>query len=116
MKQYIRLPYDSSGYGEFGVDYVGVRGRIHFQYNADHVQKIGQLLFDFCLRLNINGVLTDQFPIPYDTVLVDDKYIGDHETKRYLLMLSGSDFQFEIIARDCAFSDVAASSLIVRDD
>lgn len=104
MKEYIRLPYDPSGHGDFGVDYVGVRGRIHFAYNSGHVRKIGQLLFDFCLRLDINGVLTDQRPIPYDTVLVDDKYTGHHDTKRYLLMLSGSDFQFEIIARDCTFS------------
>ena len=35
MKEFLRLPYDSSGYGDFGVSYIGIDSRGHFRYMHD---------------------------------------------------------------------------------
>jgi len=57
MEEFLQLPYASSAYGDFGVSYIGVECRVHFQYNKDRVENIGELFFDFCIRASLNGDL-----------------------------------------------------------
>lgn len=113
MKELLRLPYDSSGFGDFGASYIGADARVHFQYKGSAGECVGELYFEFCVNMTVNGILNAQRDIPYDTVLREEyrneRYDGFF---RYLLMLSGSDFQFEVIAKDCKFREVGASYLV----
>lgn len=106
MKELFRLPFDSSGFGDFGVVYLDTDAKIRFEYNDRGRNLVGEIYFSFCTYLLINGRLDKQKELPYDTVFIDREGIGcDGSFNSYLLMLSGSDFQFEAIAKSCTFRD-----------
>ncbi|MCF3935279.1 hypothetical protein L1787_17910 [Acuticoccus sp. M5D2P5] len=117
MKEFLRLPYDSSGYGDFGISYVGIKTIIHFQYMNEGVTTIGELHFAESLSIKVNGILNDQKKLPYDLVMIeaydnqryDDFYV-------YSFMLSGSDFQFDVIAKGCIFKESIERSSLIQDN
>ncbi|MBD8651125.1 hypothetical protein IFT66_08560 [Rhizobium sp. CFBP 13726] len=114
MKLFLELPYDASGYGDFGVSYIGTEATIHFQYRSDGAEHVGELRFGWCLSININGQLDKQISLPYDRVMVLEDQIGfDKKFLRFVVMFSGSDFQFDVYAKECRFDpDVRKSDLI----
>ncbi|BCH16793.1 hypothetical protein [Mesorhizobium sp. L-2-11] len=115
MKEFLQLPYDSSGYGDFGVSYVGTDARVHFRYRAGGKDRIPELYFEFCIHMSVNGILNSQKQLPYDVVLAENYKNEEYEGfSRFLFMLSGSDFQFEIIAKNCTFAESTEKSTLVE--
>lgn len=114
MKVFMELPYDPAGYGDFGVSYIGTDAKVQFQYRCDHIDRIAELRFVFCLPIRVNG---EQENLPYDRVMVREEHTGfDKGFTRFSLMLRGSDFQFEILAKECHFTpDIQYAELISED-
>lgn len=116
MKDFLRLPSDPSGYGDFGVSYVGVDARVHFQYMLNGRAFLGEIHFEFCVHLAVNGILNHQEKLPYDTILVEHYENEEYEGfNRYVFMLSGSDFQFSVIAKGCNFVESLGSSSLIEN-
>jgi hypothetical protein len=117
MKPFLELPYDPAGYGDFGVSYIGSEAKIQFQYRSDHTDRVAELRFVFCLSIRVNGELDRQESLPYDQVMVREEHTGyDKSFTRFVLMLSGSDFQFEILAKECHFTADAQHAELISDD
>lgn len=114
MKLFLELPYDPAGYGDFGVSYINTEAKIHFEYRGVDIDHIAELRFVFCLSINVNGQLDRQVLLPYDRVMVVEEHNGfDSGFTRFMLMLSGSDFQFDILAKECHFNaDIENTNLI----
>lgn len=114
MQEFLRLPFDPSGYGDFAASYIGSGAKVQFAYKSDGVEHIAELNFSFCLSLEVNGDLNSQKNIPYDTVLfrkeTNPRVDGLH---RYTFMLSGSDFQFTIVAKNCSIVESISSGIII---
>jgi hypothetical protein len=115
MKQFLELPFDPSGYGDFGVSYIGIEAKIHFEYRSDGKERIGELRFGVCVSINVNGHLDKQERLPYNRVMIVEERVGsDKRFTRFMLMLSGSDFQFDVVAKDCEFTpEIIRSDLIL---
>lgn len=104
MQEFLRLPLDTSGYGDFAASYVGSNAKVQFRYKSRGTDLVAEIGFTFCIFMEINGNLSSQKSLPYDTILfeiennprVDGIY-------RYNFMLSGSDFQFSVVAKKCTF-------------
>lgn len=105
MKIFLHLPYDSSGYGKFGFKYRDVDLFLQFEYLEEFGQrKVGELKFEFCTKILMNGTLKNTEDIEYDTIFIKEEKVGYQNSQGlYSLMLSGSDFQFEILASSCLF-------------
>lgn len=102
MQELKKLPFDPSGYGDFSYSYDGLDFTLWFEYtDEENRAKVCALKFTFCTFLTMNGTLSNYLDIPYDTVLVVEDNAGrDGNQRKYAVMLSGSDFQFHILATD----------------
>ncbi|HTV69069.1 MAG TPA: hypothetical protein VMF90_11085 [Rhizobiaceae bacterium] len=78
---------------------------------------VGELYFEFCIAISANGVLNNQENLPYDIVMSED-YVNERydDFSRYAFMLSGSDFQFKVIAKNCTFANSVEDSPIIADN
>ena len=95
MKEFLRLPDDQGGYGDFCIFYIDANASVHFEYYCDGENKIGELYFEYCVNFITNGILNRQDALPYNTILSESYNNPDYERlHRYRFMLSGSDFQF----------------------
>jgi len=117
MNKFLRLPDDPSGYGDFGVSYISGNVKIHFIYSENGKDVIGELYFQTCLNISVMGSLKMQNSIDYDTVF-SDSYSDDSMGlfRKFFFILSGSDFQFTVVARECIFSKLEGSSILIVDD
>ncbi|MER8583524.1 hypothetical protein [Mesorhizobium sp. M0199] len=115
MREFLQLPFDSSGYGDFGVCYSGSNAKVQFDYKKNGIALVGEIYFTFCLSIFVNGRLDKQSKLPYDKVLISEEGIGyDGTFNSYVFMLSGSDFQFEVVAKSCSFVESVASGIVIE--
>jgi fructose 1,6-bisphosphatase len=113
MKEFLCLPTDPAGYGDFGAAYVGADAKVQFVYRNGAADVVGEIYFPFCLSLLVNGEMDKQREIPYDKVMLAGTGLGfDGAFNKYVVMLSGSDFQFEVLSKKCLFNDNVESDLI----
>jgi hypothetical protein len=116
MKEFLCLPMDPAGYGDFGAAYVGADAKVQFVYRNGATDVVAELYFCFCLSLVVNGEMDKQRELPYDNVMLAETGIGfDGTFSKYIFMLSGSDFQFEVVSKNCLLNDNVESDLIEFD-
>lgn len=88
---------------------------MQFAYGKDGLDAVGEIYFHFCLSLLVNGEMGKQRELPYDKVMVAETGVGfDGSFNKYVFMLSGSDFQFEVISKSCSFAEDVKSGIFVE--
>ena len=105
MIEYLKLPDDPSGYGDFSTSYDNVNFRVLFEYSSEGIPHIGELSFGTCIEYRVSGDLNNQTEMPYDKVFVTDSLrYSLWDMKKFQFIFSGSDFQFFFTAQCCVFS------------
>jgi hypothetical protein len=117
MKLFLQLPEDPHRYGDFAVSYVGADVRIQFKYHYENKDLVGEIHFELCLSLLVNGDLDNQVALPhFDSIWITEEGVGyDGGFNRYILWLSGSDFQFSVLAKSCSFTDSISTGVIIEE-
>lgn len=117
MKELLQLPFDSSGYGDLSFLYRGLNLRLQFRYrNITLGDVVGELVFEWCTYMSMNGTLKDYEDIFYDRVYLKERIQARGvDYNRYVIMLSGSDFQFNIISKNFTFEDSVQSDIFLLD-
>jgi hypothetical protein len=118
MKEFLTLPHDPRRYGHFAVSYIGIDARIQFQYQDDGEDTVGEIYFDDCLSIYVNGELDNQVSLPYsDTIFITEEGVGyDGGFNRYILWLSGSDYQFTVLAKNCSFTKSITENVMIESE
>jgi hypothetical protein len=113
----VDLPVNSTCFGEFGYSYRGTETIIHFEYEEEGKVKIGGLRFANCTFFCAKNTISQPSALPFDRVSAREGPLGVGDPfKKYELVLSNGDFEFEIVAKDCTFfPDVQNSDLVDRD-
>ncbi|TPM13487.1 hypothetical protein [Mesorhizobium sp. B2-3-5] len=114
MQEFLRLPFDTSGFGDFAASYIGSNAKVQFLYKSDGSELVGEIRFPFCISMVINGNLSSQKKLPYDTIMVTQEINNRlDDLYRYEFMLSGSDFQFAVVAKECTFSESITTGIMI---
>lgn len=106
MKELIRLPVDTSGYGRYGLTLVGLILKIEFEYRADSGDKIGQLEFGHVREFQVldRRYHIEKIPTWEDTIYTEEtERYPDRNYKIYICSLSNSGLIFEVIAETVEF-------------